>query len=89
MHSDMHGFCELGAHENPLGTQGEHANSTQKGPFAVSTQGMGTDDMEEQTHPRQHGSRLETHWLYHSRAVIASDSGTAAHRGPTHNRHLN
>ena len=50
MHSDMHGFCELGAHENPLGTQGEHANSTQKRPFADPTQGMGTDDMEERTH---------------------------------------
>ena len=50
VHSDMHGFCELGAHENPLGTQGEHANSTQKRPIADPGQGMGTDDMEEGTH---------------------------------------
>ena len=42
----LHTFCELGAHEKPLGTQGEHANSTQKRPFADHAQGMGTDDME-------------------------------------------
>ena len=50
VHNDMHGFCGLGAHENPLGTQGEHANSTQKRPIADPGQGMGTDDMEERTH---------------------------------------
>ena len=50
MHMILHTFCELGANENPLGTQGEHANSTQKRPFADPTQGMGTDDMEERTH---------------------------------------
>ena len=33
----------------PLGTQGEHANSTQKRPIADPGQGMGTDDMEERT----------------------------------------
>ena len=49
VHMILHTFCELGAHENPLGTQGEHANSTQKRPFADPTQGMGTDDMEERT----------------------------------------
>ena len=34
----------------PLGTQGEHANSTQKRPIADPGQGMGTDDMEERTY---------------------------------------
>ena len=43
----LYTFCELGAHENPLGTQGEQANSTQKRPFADPTHGMGTNDMEE------------------------------------------
>ena len=46
----LHTFRELGAHENPTGTQGELANSTQKRPFTDPTQGMGTDDMEERTH---------------------------------------
>ena len=35
---------------NPLGTQGELANSTQKRPIADPGQGMSTDDMEERTH---------------------------------------
>ena len=50
MHMILHTFCELRAHENPLGTQGEHANSMRKGPFADPTQGMGADDMEKRTH---------------------------------------
>ena len=37
-------------YNSALGAWGEHANSTQKGPFADPIQGMGTDDMEEQTH---------------------------------------
>ena len=43
-------FGELGSHMNPLGTQGELANSTQKRPIADPGQGMSTDDMEERTH---------------------------------------
>ena len=39
-----------GSHMNPLGTQGELANSTQKRPIADPGQGMSTDDMEERTH---------------------------------------
>ena len=39
-----------------MGTRGEHANSTQKGPFANPASGMCTDDAEEGTH-RQHPQR--------------------------------
>ena len=33
----------------PKETRGEHANSTQKGPFVNPTRGVGTDDAEEET----------------------------------------